>query len=47
MAAIYFLEKRSLLEPSCQFKFMDVKLPKLGEGAESGVVVGIFVKKER
>ncbi len=24
---------------------MDVKLPKLGEGAESGVVVGIFVKE--
>ena len=23
---------------------MDVKLPKLGEGADSGVVVGIFVK---
>ena len=25
--------------------FMDVKLPKLGEGADSGVVVGIFVKE--
>jgi pyruvate dehydrogenase E2 component (dihydrolipoamide acetyltransferase) len=25
------------------FQFMDVKLPKLGEGADSGVVVGIFV----
>ncbi len=25
-------------------QFMDVKLPKLGEGADSGVVVGIFVK---
>src|SRR5580704_8012050 len=24
---------------------MDVKLPKLGEGADSGVVVGIFVKE--
>src|ERR1035441_8710542 len=24
-------------------QFMDVKLPKLGEGADSGVVVGIFV----
>jgi pyruvate dehydrogenase E2 component (dihydrolipoamide acetyltransferase) len=27
------------------FQFMDVKLPKLGEGADSGVVVGIFVKE--
>lgn len=26
-------------------KFMDVKLPKLGEGADSGVVVNIFVKE--
>ena len=26
-------------------QFMDVKLPKLGEGADSGVVVGIFVKE--
>ena len=25
-------------------QFMDVKLPKLGEGSDSGVVVGIFVK---
>src|SRR5271154_2163145 len=25
--------------------FMDVKLPKLGEGADSGVVVNIFVKE--
>ena len=25
--------------------FMDVKLPKLGEGADSGVVVNVFVKK--
>ena len=24
---------------------MDVKLPKLGEGAESGTVVGLFVKE--
>ena len=31
--------------PSCALKFMDVKLPKLGEGADSGVVVGIFVKE--
>jgi pyruvate dehydrogenase E2 component (dihydrolipoamide acetyltransferase) len=26
-------------------QFMDVKLPKLGEGADSGVVVGLFVKE--
>ena len=26
-------------------QFMDVKLPKLGEGADSGTVVGIFVKE--
>src|SRR5689334_17630922 len=27
------------------FRFMDVKLPKLGEGAESGVVVSLAVKE--
>jgi pyruvate dehydrogenase E2 component (dihydrolipoamide acetyltransferase) len=27
-----------------QFRFMEIKLPKLGEGADSGVVVGILVK---
>ena len=26
-------------------RFMDVKLPKLGEGADSGVVVSVFVKE--
>jgi pyruvate dehydrogenase E2 component (dihydrolipoamide acetyltransferase) len=34
------------LTPFCaklSVQFMDVKLPKLGEGADSGVVVGIFV----
>src|ERR1017187_6345483 len=29
--------------PACYF--MDVKLPKLGEGADSGVVVNVFVKE--
>src|SRR5215469_14060529 len=34
------------LEAFCpSVKIMDVKLPKLGEGADSGVVVNIFVKE--
>jgi len=40
-----FSGKPCCVEPSWWFKFMDVKLPKLGEGADSGVVVGIFVKE--
>ena len=42
---IYFLESQSQLSHPAGSKFMDVKLPKLGEGADNGVVVGIFVKE--
>jgi len=31
--------------PTCPLLIMDVKLPKLGEGADSGVVVNVFVKE--
>jgi pyruvate dehydrogenase E2 component (dihydrolipoamide acetyltransferase) len=40
-----FSGKPRFFSASCWFKFMDVKLPKLGEGADSGVVVSIFVKE--
>ena len=37
--------KRNPFCAKLSVQFMDVKLPKLGEGADSGVVVGIFVKE--
>lgn len=40
----FLLENRALLRQTDN-SIMDVKLPKLGEGADSGVVVGIFVKE--
>jgi pyruvate dehydrogenase E2 component (dihydrolipoamide acetyltransferase) len=40
-----FLENGEIfLQAVCRY-FMDVKLPKLGEGADSGVVVNVFVKE--
>ena len=40
-----FLENGKIfLQAVCRY-FMDVKLPKLGEGADSGVVVNVFVKE--
>ena len=42
MAKYFLLETNSLLRQTVR-SIMDVKLPKLGEGADSGVVVGIFV----
>jgi len=43
MAKNFLLETRTVFSQA-DTQFMDVKLPKLGEGADSGVVVGIFVK---
>ena len=40
----FLLENRDGLRQT-ETSFMDVKLPKLGEGADSGVVVGIFAKE--
>jgi pyruvate dehydrogenase E2 component (dihydrolipoamide acetyltransferase) len=40
----FLLENSAVLRQS-DVSIMDVKLPKLGEGADSGVVVGIFVKE--
>ena len=37
------LETSHVLRQTSRSIYMDVKLPKLGEGADSGVVVGIFV----
>jgi pyruvate dehydrogenase E2 component (dihydrolipoamide acetyltransferase) len=42
---IYFLENSVLLRQLVGSNFMDLKLPKLGEGADSGVVVNILVKE--
>jgi pyruvate dehydrogenase E2 component (dihydrolipoamide acetyltransferase) len=42
---IYFLEKGGMLRQLVSSNFMDLKLPKLGEGADSGVVVNILVKE--
>ena len=42
MAKNFLLENRAGVRQAVA-RFMDVKLPKLGEGADSGVVVGIFV----
>src|ERR1035438_9433945 len=39
----FLLETNPLLRQALGSIYMDVKLPKLGEGADSGVVVGIFV----
>jgi pyruvate dehydrogenase E2 component (dihydrolipoamide acetyltransferase) len=44
-ANIYFLEKGGMLRQLVGSNFMDLKLPKLGEGADSGVVVNILVKE--
>ena len=41
----YYWKITHLCGMLCHLNFMDVKLPKLGEGADSGVVVGIFVKE--
>jgi pyruvate dehydrogenase E2 component (dihydrolipoamide acetyltransferase) len=40
-----FLESGGIMHQDVAGYFMDVKLPKLGEGADSGVVVNIFVKE--
>jgi len=37
--------KTGCYAPTCPLLIMDVKLPKLGEGADSGVVVNVFVKE--
>jgi pyruvate dehydrogenase E2 component (dihydrolipoamide acetyltransferase) len=37
--------KQEISPASCALVIMDVKLPKLGEGADSGVVVNLFVKE--
>jgi pyruvate dehydrogenase E2 component (dihydrolipoamide acetyltransferase) len=39
------LEKCGVFRQSASLLIMDVKLPKLGEGADSGVVVNVFVKE--
>jgi pyruvate dehydrogenase E2 component (dihydrolipoamide acetyltransferase) len=39
------LEKRGVMRQLAPRLIMDVKLPKLGEGADSGVVVNVFVKE--
>jgi pyruvate dehydrogenase E2 component (dihydrolipoamide acetyltransferase) len=44
-ARIYFWKARAFSGRLVVRYFMDVKLPKLGEGADSGVVVNIFVKE--
>jgi pyruvate dehydrogenase E2 component (dihydrolipoamide acetyltransferase) len=38
-------KRRYFLHTVFQVEYMDVKLPKLGEGADSGVVVNVFVKE--
>ena len=43
MAKNFLLENCAVLRQTAGSIYMDVKLPKLGEGADSGVVVGIFV----
>jgi pyruvate dehydrogenase E2 component (dihydrolipoamide acetyltransferase) len=42
---IYFWKAAAICVKLFPCEFMDVKLPKLGEGADSGVVVNIFVKE--
>jgi pyruvate dehydrogenase E2 component (dihydrolipoamide acetyltransferase) len=44
-AEIYFWKAAAVCAKLLACYFMDVKLPKLGEGADSGVVVNIFVKE--
>ena len=44
-AEIYFWKAAAVCAKLSACYFMDVKLPKLGEGADSGVVVNIFVKE--
>ena len=44
-AKIYFWKVAAICSRLFACYFMDVKLPKLGEGADSGVVVNIFVKE--
>jgi len=44
-AEIYFWKVTPVCPKLLVRYFMDVKLPKLGEGADSGVVVNIFVKE--
>jgi pyruvate dehydrogenase E2 component (dihydrolipoamide acetyltransferase) len=44
-AEIYFWKAVAICANLSACYFMDVKLPKLGEGADSGVVVNIFVKE--
>jgi pyruvate dehydrogenase E2 component (dihydrolipoamide acetyltransferase) len=44
-AEIYFWKAAPVCAKLLACHFMDVKLPKLGEGADSGVVVNIFVKE--
>jgi len=45
MRAKLFLESGGVFRQSASLLIMDVKLPKLGEGADSGVVVNVFVKE--
>jgi pyruvate dehydrogenase E2 component (dihydrolipoamide acetyltransferase) len=45
MRAKLFLESGGVFRQSAPLLIMDVKLPKLGEGADSGVVVNVFVKE--
>src|SRR5271154_5681675 len=44
-AQIYFWKAAAVCAKLTACYFMDVKLPKLGEGADSGVVVNVFVKE--
>src|SRR5476651_1567435 len=44
LAEIYFWKAARIYANLTACYFMDVKLPKLGEGADSGVVVNVFVK---
>jgi pyruvate dehydrogenase E2 component (dihydrolipoamide acetyltransferase) len=44
-AEIYFWKAAAVCAKLLACYFMDVKLPRLGEGADSGVVVNIFVKE--
>ena len=43
-SGLFFLDSRKLLKQLVG-SIMDVKLPKLGEGADSGVVVNVFIKE--
>ena len=45
VTTIYFWKVAAVCSKLFACYFMDVKLPKLGEGADSGVVVNIFVKE--